>query len=84
MKKTNMKKLTVAGIFCAVAVVGSLFLFLVFGSKCSPVQHMVNILAVIISAVLIYSLKNSIFCTLCRSHLNDKEEERCLRKCLKM
>ena len=30
--------------FCAVAVVGSLFSFPVFGSKCSPVQHMVNIL----------------------------------------
>ena len=40
----NTKKLTVAGIFCAVAVVGSLFSFPVFGSKCSPVQHMVNIL----------------------------------------
>ena len=40
----NTKKLAVAGIFCAVAVVGSLFSFPVFGSKCSPVQHMVNIL----------------------------------------
>lgn len=44
MKKTNVKKLAVAGVFCAVAVVGSLFSFPVFGSKCSPVQHMVNIL----------------------------------------
>lgn len=44
MKKTNAKKLAVAGVFCAVAVVGSLFSFPVFGSKCSPVQHMVNIL----------------------------------------
>ena len=44
MKQTNIKKLAIAGVFCAVAVVGSLFSFPVFGSKCSPVQHMVNIL----------------------------------------
>ena len=44
MKKTNAKKLAIAGVFCAVAVVGSLFSFPVFRSKCSPVQHMVNIL----------------------------------------
>lgn len=44
MKNTNVKKLAAAGVFCAVAVVGSLFSFPVFGSKCSPVQHMVNIL----------------------------------------
>ena len=48
MKKTNTKKLAIAGIFCAVAVVGSLFYFPVFGSKCSPVQHMVNILCAVL------------------------------------
>lgn len=48
MKKTNVKKLALAGVFCAVAVVGSLFSFPVFGSKCSPVQHMVNILCSIL------------------------------------
>jgi len=48
MTKTNTKKLAVAGIFCAVAVVGSLFSFPVFGSKCSPVQHMVNILCAVL------------------------------------
>ena len=47
MKKTNIKKLAVAGILCAVAVVGSLFSFPVFGSKCAPVQHMVNILCAV-------------------------------------
>jgi len=41
MIKTNTKKL-------AVAVVGSLFSFPVFGSKCSPVQHMVNILCAVL------------------------------------
>ena len=44
MKHINTKKLAISGIFCAVAVVGSLFSFPVFGSKCSPVQHMVNLL----------------------------------------
>ncbi len=48
MNKTNVRKLTIAGIFCAVAVVGSLFSFPVFGSKCSPVQHMVNILCAVL------------------------------------
>ena len=47
MKKTNVKKLAAAGILCAVAVVGSLFSFPVFGSKCAPVQHMVNILCAV-------------------------------------
>ena len=40
--------MTVAAIFCAVAVVGSLFSFPVFGSKCSPVQHMVNVLCAVL------------------------------------
>ena len=44
MTDTRTKKMCVAGILCAVAVVGSLFSFPVFGSKCAPVQHMVNIL----------------------------------------
>ena len=48
MKKTNIKKLALAGILCAVAVVGSLFSFPVFGSKCAPVQHMVNILCAVL------------------------------------
>ena len=48
MRKTNTKKLAIAGVFCAVAVVGSLFSFPIFGSKCSPVQHMVNILCAVL------------------------------------
>ena len=48
MKKTNIQKLTVAALLCAVAVVGSLFSFPVFGSKCAPVQHMVNILCAVL------------------------------------
>ena len=48
MKKTNVKKMAIAGVFCAVAVVGSLFSFPVFGSKCSPIQHMINILCAVL------------------------------------
>ena len=47
MKSNQTKKLCAAGIFCAVAVVGSMFSFPVFGSKCTPVQHMVNILCAV-------------------------------------
>ena len=43
------KKLAIAGLLTAVAVVGSLFSVPVAGSKCAPVQHMVNV----ISAVLL-------------------------------
>ena len=48
MKNTKVLKLTLAGILCAVAVVGSIFSFPVFGSKCAPVQHMVNILCAVL------------------------------------
>ena len=50
MNKTShssTRKLAVAGILCAVAVVGSTLSFPVFGSKCAPVQHMVNILCAV-------------------------------------
>ena len=48
MKKTNTHKLTLAALLCAVAVVGSMFSFPVFGSKCAPVQHMVNIICAVL------------------------------------
>mgnify|MGYP000646341086 FL=1 len=44
MKNLSVKKLALAGMFCALCVVGSVFSFPMFGSKCAPVQHMVNIL----------------------------------------
>ena len=47
MKNTNIQKLTIASVLCAVAVVGSLFSFPVFGSKCAPIQHMVNIICAV-------------------------------------
>lgn len=43
--KTNIKKLCMAAFLTALAVVGSLFSFPFLGAKCSPVQHLVNIVA---------------------------------------
>ena len=48
MKRNNVKKLALAGVFCALAVVGSLISFPVLGSKCAPVQHIVNVLCAVI------------------------------------
>lgn len=45
---TKVKKLAAAGLLCAVAVVGSLITFPVLGSKCAPVQHMVNIICAVL------------------------------------
>ena len=46
MKKT--RKLVIAGLLIALAVAGSTFSIPVFGSKCSPVQHMVNVISAVI------------------------------------
>ena len=48
MNQSNTKKLALAGILCAVAVVGSLFTFPVLASKCAPIQHMVNVLCAVL------------------------------------
>ena len=46
-RRTGVKKLAVAGLLTAAAVAGSLFSFPLLGSRCSPVQHMVNILCAV-------------------------------------
>ena len=48
MKNLSVKKLALAGMLCALAVVGSVFSFPIFGSKCAPLQHMVNILCAVL------------------------------------
>ena len=48
MKQREMtQKLAFAGLLTALAVVGSFLSVPVAGSKCAPVQHMVNILAAV-------------------------------------
>lgn len=45
MKRNKTLRMALAGILCAVAVVGSTLSFPVLSSKCAPVQHMVNVIA---------------------------------------
>ena len=47
-RKSTTAKIAVAGLFIACAVAGSLISFPLFGSKCSPVQHLVNVLSAIL------------------------------------
>ena len=47
MLDTRTRKLTLAGILVAVAVLGGFFSIPVLGSRCAPVQHLVNILAAV-------------------------------------
>lgn len=46
-EKTDVRKLTLTGVFIAISVIGSLFSFPVFGSKCAPVQHLMNIMGAV-------------------------------------
>ena len=46
--KNNTRKLAFAALFAALAVVGSTFSVPVFGSKCAPVQHLVNVLCAVL------------------------------------
>ena len=62
------KKLAIAAVLSAVAVAGSMFYFPVFGSKCAPVQHMVNIFCAVllgpgyaVGAAFVASLLRNIF-----------------------
>ena len=48
MEKTSVRKLALASMLTAVAVVGSTLSFPVLGSRCAPVQHMVNILCAVL------------------------------------
>ena len=46
-QQRTTKKLAMAGVLTALAIVGSMISFPVAGSQCAPVQHMVNILAAV-------------------------------------
>lgn len=48
MNENRTKKLALTGILAAVAVVGSLFSFPILGSRASPIQHMVNLIAAVL------------------------------------
>lgn len=44
----STKRLTLAAVLTAIAVVGSLLSFPVLGSRCAPVQHMVNVFCAVL------------------------------------
>ena len=48
MKSKEIKRLSIASIFVALAVVGSLISVPVLGAKCAPVQHIINVMSGII------------------------------------
>lgn len=48
MKTNRVKKLAFASLLCALAVVGSMFSVPVLGSKCAPVQHIVNVVCAVV------------------------------------
>ena len=45
---TSTQKLAIAGVLTAAAVAGSLISVPVAGSKCAPVQHMLNVFSAVI------------------------------------
>ena len=48
VKNGRTNKLAFAGVFIALAVLGSLISIPIAGSKCAPVQHMINILSAVL------------------------------------
>ena len=48
MNQINAKKLTVSGMFIALAVILSTFSIPIGASKCFPIQHMVNVLSAVL------------------------------------
>ena len=48
MKSKTTGKLAMAGVFTALAVVGSMLSVPIASSKCAPVQHMINILSAVL------------------------------------
>lgn len=47
-KEEQAKKVSLASMLVAIAVVGSLFSFPILGSRSAPIQHLVNVLAAIL------------------------------------
>ena len=48
MRDDSTRRLTLAAVLTAVAVVGSVLSFPVLGSRCAPVQHMVNVFCAVL------------------------------------
>ena len=48
MHDDSTRRLTLAAALTALAVVGSVLSFPIFGSRCAPVQHMVNVFCAVL------------------------------------
>ena len=65
---TDTRRLTLAAVLTAVAVLGSFLSFPVLGSRCAPVQHMVNVFCAVllgwrygVSSAFVASLLRNLF-----------------------
>ena len=47
MNQKQLKKMVLSAILAGLAVIGSTFSFPIFGSKCAPVQHLINVICAI-------------------------------------
>ena len=47
MNRARIKKIVLCAVLADIAVVGSMFSFPILGSRCAPVQHMVNIICAV-------------------------------------
>lgn len=66
MNRKQTLRLAIAGLLTAVAVVGSAVSFPVLGSKCAPVQHMVNCVASVLLGPW-YALASAFLASLIRN-----------------
>ena len=68
MNRSRIKKLVICAILADIAVVGSMFSFPILGSRCAPIQHMVNIICAVflgpaygVAAAFLASLIRNLF-----------------------
>ena len=47
MNRVRIKKIVLCAVLADIAVVGSMFSFPILGSRCAPIQHMVNIICAV-------------------------------------
>ena len=47
MNRARIKKIVLCAVLADIAVVGSMFSFPILGSRCAPIQHMVNIICAV-------------------------------------
>lgn len=69
MNNKKLRKMILTAIFAAIAVVGSTFSFPVMGSKCAPVQHLINVLSAVLLGP-VYAVLQAIISSSIRNFLS--------------